>query len=89
MKPKVFRDVAWPAFFVIEIFCVLLLLFIMASSINILLLEKENLLQGIIPIYLLIFELLWVGGCGGFVFVCFVKSIRLLKRLPVNVVFCL
>ena len=80
MKPKVFRDVAWPAFLIIEIFCVLLLLFIIGSSINILLLEKEDLLQGKIPIYLLFFELLWVGGGGGFVFVCFVNSSKILDR---------
>ena len=80
MKPKVFRDVAWPAFLVVEIFCVLLLLFIVGSSINMLLLEKENLLQGMIPIYLLIFELLWVGGGGGFVFICFVNSSKILDR---------
>ena len=80
MKPKVFRDAAWPAFFVIEIFCVLLLAFILFFSVNILLLEKESLLQGIIPTYLIIFELLWVGGCGGFLFVCFVNSSRILDR---------
>ena len=80
MKPKVFRDVAWPAFLVIEIFCILLLLFIMGVSINILLLEKDSLLQGVIPFYLFVFELLWVGGGGGFVFVCFVNSSKILDR---------
>ena len=80
MKPKVFRDVAWPAFLVVEIFCILLLLFIMGSSINILLLEKDSLLQGVIPFYLFVFELLWVGGGGGFVFVCFVNSSKILDR---------
>ena len=79
MKPKVFRDTAWHAFLVIEIFCVLLLAFILCSSVNILLLEKESLLQGKIPTYLIIFELLWVGG-GGFLFVCFVNSSRILDR---------
>ena len=80
MKPKVFRDAAWLAFFGIEIFFVLLLAFILCSSVNILLLEKENLLQGIIPTYLIIFELLWVGGGGGFLFVFFVNSSRILDR---------
>lgn len=80
MKPKVFRDAAWPAFFVIEIFCVLLLAFVLWSSVYMLLLEKENLLQGIIPTYLIIFELLWIGGGGGFLFVCFVNSSKILDR---------
>lgn len=80
MKPKVFRDVAWLAFLVIEIFCILLLLFIIGTSIYILLLEKDSLLQGVIPFYLFVFELLWVGGGGGFVFVCFVNSSKILDR---------
>jgi len=80
MKPKVFRDVAWPAFLIMEIFCVLLLLFFLGVSIYILLLAKEDLLQGIIPIYVLIYELFFLGGCGGFVFFCFVNSSKILDR---------
>ena len=80
MKPKVFRDVAWPAFLVIEIFCMLLLVFILGASVNIILLEKENLLQGVIETNLIIFVLLWVGGGGGFVFFCFINNSNILDR---------
>ena len=80
MKPKVFRDVAWPAFLIMEIFCVLLLLFLLGVSIYILLLAKEDLLQGIIPIYFLIYELFFLGGCGGFLFFCFMNSSKILDR---------
>lgn len=80
MKPKAFRDAVWPAFFVIEIFCVLFLACILGIAIYILLLEKENLMQGIIPTYLIIFELLWVIGGGGVVFFCFVNSSLILDR---------
>lgn len=79
MKPKVFRDVAWPAFLIIEIFCVLVILFFLGVSIYILLLAKEDLLQGIIPIYLWLYELLFLGGCA-FYFFFFVNSSKILDR---------